>query len=93
MSLAEQIGNIGSEISRARHWEEVGEANSRENALGRALELIDLTLSDSRWQRRLKELSRLRELISDSVVNLKIYHFSLVDLERFCLNFATVIRK
>src|SRR3989344_9359629 len=49
MSLAEQLGNIGSEVSRARRAE--GKQEERfKAATDRALELFDLTLSDVRWR-------------------------------------------
>ncbi len=90
MSLAQQIGNIGSEISRARHWEEMSDFDSREKALERALELVDLTLAGQRQWSRLKELTRLRELICNLIVKSDIYNLSLTDLENFCLNFALI---
>lgn len=34
-------------------------------AMERALELVDLTLVDPRWQKRVGELLRLREVIAD----------------------------
>lgn len=92
-SLAEQLGNIGSEISRARHWEESLDYINREKALERALELLDLTVADKRWQSRLRELTRLREIIDDLIAKTKIYNISLKDLEKFCLGFAMVARK
>lgn len=87
-SLSEQLGNIGSEISRARHWEKMCDFTNKERALERALELLDLTVADKRWQSRLKELTRLREIIGDLMAKTKIYNISLKDLEKFCLGFA-----
>ena len=60
MSLAEQFGNIGSEISRAIKWSARNPDTAR-SALYRALELIDLTLDDPRHRRsapRLREIAR-----------------------------------
>jgi len=54
LSLAEQMGNTGAEIIRAINWQEKNEAEDAANAAGRAIELIDLMISDSRWQRRQK---------------------------------------
>jgi len=45
LSLAEQLGNIGSEISRAERWKTRNPEISRA-AFFRALELLDLTLDD-----------------------------------------------
>ncbi len=51
LSLAEQFGNIGSEISRAINWSARNPDTAR-SALYRALELIDLTLDDPRHRAR-----------------------------------------
>jgi hypothetical protein len=70
MSLAEQLGNVGSEYERALRWKEKGNARYFEGALGRLLELLDLTITDPRWRNhRLKELCRLREFICDELCN------------------------
>ncbi len=61
LSLAEQLGNIGSEISRAARWSGRNDELSR-GALERALELFDLTLDDPRHRRspaRLRELAQV----------------------------------
>ncbi|MBL7141747.1 hypothetical protein ISS21_01470 [Patescibacteria group bacterium] len=92
LSLAEQMGNIGSEISRAGHWEKMGDFNNREKALGRAIELVDLTLVDKHWPNGLKELVRLREVLGDLMIKANIYNISLKSLEDFCLDFAIMAR-
>ena len=66
LSLAEQLGNVGSEINRALNWQNKDEKLFK-NAGARALELLDLTIADSRWKTRLKELARARELICAAV--------------------------
>ena len=58
-SLVEQLANIGSEVHRVIR---AGNDKSRfDNAVARALELFDLTLSDSRWRGRCKDVARIRE--------------------------------
>ena len=47
MSLAEQLGNVGSEIGRASRWQSRNPETAR-LAFHRALELLDLTLADPR---------------------------------------------
>ena len=70
MTLAEQLGNVGSEYERALRWKQKGNAKYFEGAFARMLELLDLTIADPRWQNhRLKELCRLRELICDELMN------------------------
>jgi hypothetical protein len=62
MSLAEQLGNIGSEYDRACRAKEQNNEQRFSGALARFLELMDLTLADTRWHNhRLKELCRVRE--------------------------------
>ena len=60
----EQMANIGSEVERAMSWREKNREYSR-LASDRALELLDLTISDPKNLKRLKELFRLREVLAD----------------------------
>ncbi len=90
LSLAEQLGNIGSEVLRASR-------NKDENILSgpaeRALELFDLTLDDPRWSGRYMEISRAREVFCDAVYGGKLYGSSLKDLVPYFDNFAIAARK
>ena len=65
LSLAEQLGNVGSEVGRMRRWRDRDERLATA-AFDRALELLDLTLADARWRGRLKEIARARELLCDA---------------------------
>ncbi len=68
MPLAEQMGNIGSEVSRATLFYKKGDAEKCFNAVARGLELIDLSLSAAQKANRkgaLKELSRAREFFCE----------------------------
>ncbi|MFA6587697.1 MAG: hypothetical protein WCT08_01370 [Patescibacteria group bacterium] len=61
MSLAEQLGNVGSEYSRARRCKKNGNEQFFEKAFARLLELLDLTITDNRWRgARRRELARVR---------------------------------
>ncbi len=91
LSLAEQLGNIGSEISRALNWRNKDE-KLYINAIYRALELLDLTISDPRWRKRLKEISRVREIFCDATLGGKEYGSSLKDLNRYFFHFAFAAR-
>lgn len=93
LSLAEQMGNIGAEVSRVIHWHEKGDQESKEKALWRALELLDLTISDKRWQGRLLELCRLREIICDLFIGNNTYKTSPKSLQNYFLFFALAARK
>ena len=81
----EKMGHIASEMSRAKHWEERGDAESRARALERALGMIDVTLQCYRDARR-REISRLRELTAHCLTNSKAYDVSLDDLEHYALS-------
>jgi len=93
LSLAEQMGNIGSEFSRAKHWEENGDFDSRQKAFERMIELIDLTISDKRWRSRLSEILRLREVICDLLIRGRNYDVSLESLQNYFLFFALIARR
>ena len=92
LSLAEQLANIGSEVSRAHKWQEKDE-NIFWGAAERALELFDLTLTDSRWKGRLREIARVKELFCDALLGGKDYRSSLRDLEGYFFPFAFFIRR
>lgn len=90
LSLAEQLGNIGSEVHRAARAR--GDEKRFENAVARALELFHLTISDPRWKKRLKELTRAREVFCDAVLGGTEYGTSLEDLDKYFYYFAFAAR-
>ncbi len=63
-SFIDQMGNIGSEIGRAISWRSKNKKLSRE-AFERALELLDLTIEDTKNKSKLKELCLLLETLAD----------------------------
>jgi len=67
LPLVEQMANIGSEVERTISWRGRNTKNS-ETAFDRSLELLDLTIADPRHRRRLRELTRLREVLADYFV-------------------------
>ena len=79
LSIAEQLGHVGSEISRAVRWASRNPDVAR-GAVFRALELIDLTLADHRHRQsvaRLREIARAREVVVDFFVGSNQYGFNL----------------
>jgi hypothetical protein len=61
-SVVEQLGNVGSEVSRAIRARATGNTVRFEAALVRALDLFDLTATDPRWRgARRREILRARE--------------------------------
>ena len=65
LSLLEQLANTGSDVERALSWAAKGNSEYSRMALDRAIELLDLTLADPKNRARLKEISRLREVLLD----------------------------
>jgi hypothetical protein len=92
LSLCEQLGNIGSEIHRALRWRDK-DHNNFEAAVDRTLELFELTLKDKRWQKRLREIARARELFCDAIGGGKEYKTSLQDLDRYFFHYAFCARR
>ncbi len=92
LSLCEQLGNIGSEVSRAQRWLDK-DKKLYQGAVERALELFDLTLKDSRWKGRLREIGRLREVFCDAITGGKEYKSTLKDIERYLFPFAFLSRR
>ncbi|MFA6042271.1 MAG: hypothetical protein WCV85_02940 [Patescibacteria group bacterium] len=69
MTLAEQLGNVGSEYSRARKWKEQGNEQFFGKAFSRLLELLDLTITDNRWHGpRRRELTRVRSGVCEELL-------------------------
>lgn len=63
MPLLQQMANVGSEVERAIRACAQGSSDRSDRALARALELFDLTATDSRWRGgRRREVLRAREL-------------------------------
>jgi hypothetical protein len=92
-SLFEQFGHIGSEISRARLWQERKDIAASNRCMERAFDLIDLSITDVRWQGRLKEICRFREVLGDIYSQSHIYSVSLIELDKYCANFALAARR
>ena len=92
LSLAEQLGNIGSEVWRTLRAKGKDEKRFWQ-AVERALELFDLTLEDSRWLNRKGEIARAREVFCDAVYGGKLYKSSFEDLTRYFDQFAFAAAK
>ena len=86
LSLAQQLGNIGSELSRARHSEEQKDMKAKADSLARSLELLDMSLDDSRWRKKYKEIARLREVVSAWIAESPVYDIRPIELENYCIS-------
>jgi hypothetical protein len=94
LSIAEQLGNIGSEISRAVRWTSRNPA-AAQAALFRALELFDLTLADPRHREsrcRLREIARAREVVVDFFVGGNEYGSTATSLQKYFDAYAVAAR-
>jgi hypothetical protein len=95
LSLAEQMANIGSEISRATRWTGRNPALAQ-TALYRALELIDLTLDDPRHRQsvaRLREIARTREVVVDFFAGANEYGSTAASLLKYFDQFGFAARR
>lgn len=95
LSLCEQLGNTGSEVSRAIKWTGRNPALA-ESALFRALELFDLTLTDPRHRRhpaRLREIARAREVVVDLLAGSNEFRTDSASLLKYFDAFAVAARR
>ncbi|MFH1187638.1 MAG: hypothetical protein V1688_02120 [bacterium] len=73
LNCVEQLANIGSEVERTIKWKEKGNTEFSQNAFFRALELLSLSIDDEKNLSRLKELTRLYEVLVDYFAGENIY--------------------
>lgn len=92
LSLMEQMGNIGSEVGRAISYHQKNEKDRKDKALERALDLFDLTISDPRWKKRLKEITRAREVLCSIFYGNNPYNVSFKKLDKYFYEFAYAAR-
>lgn len=92
MSLAQQLGNVGSEFFRAVSLQDKGDKENSVKSFDETLNLLDLTISDRRWIVRLKELTRLREVICDRMLETKYYEIEPLALHQYFLAFGVAAR-
>src|SRR3989344_3078033 len=92
LSLLEQLAHIGSEVHRAL-LAEGSDKKKFDNAVARALDLFDLTLSDPRLKGRLWEIARVRELFCDAVYGKNEFSTTLSDIDRYLLIFGMAVSR
>jgi len=88
LSLVTQLANIGSEVERAIQARHRGNRDAFQLALERMLELIDLTIADPKNRKRLKEVTRSRELLVDYLCYDNIYHSTDEQWRKYFAGFA-----
>ena len=94
LNLAEQMGNIGSELDRVISWRSKNNAEFAAKAFDRTIELLDLTIADPRWGGpKLKELVRVREVLCDALFGDNEYNTPAEFLSKYFYQFAVAARK
>ena len=94
LTFLEQMANIGSDVNRTIIWKDKNSEYSTKS-IERALELLDLTIADIKNRMRLKELTRLREILVDYFYFDNIYSSSdkLWENYFFAFNYAARLNK
>jgi len=92
VSFVEQMAHIGSEVERAIAWKQKGNASYSQMAFDRALELLDLTLSQRLPPPALREVARVRELLVDWFVGENSYGSSDIVWQKYFRAFTFAAR-
>lgn len=92
LTLMQQLGNIGSEVERTLRAKEKGDSERFQRAFERTLELIDLTLSDQKLSKRLKEILRFREVFCDYCLGLNTYLVTSAQFRKDFLSYGVAAR-
>jgi hypothetical protein len=93
LTLAEQMANVGSEVSRALNWQKKEKKDLSQRAFNRALELIDMTISSIKKYPKLKELFRVREALVDFFYGTNEFASSELLWRKYFDHFAYLARK
>ena len=94
LSLAEQLANVGSEVDRAVAAWGANPTDRFARALGRALELFDLTAGDTRWSGpRRREILRAREEFCRLFFDTHYSEDAARTLQAYFLRFAVLARR
>lgn len=93
LSFVEQMANIGSEIERALNWKVKQNNQYCQQALERALELIELTIQQLTTFSRLKEVARLKEAILDYFYGNNQFKFTDEALRKYFFSFIYAARR
>ena len=93
MTLPRQLGAIGSEFSIYVLFLKKENTIDSAKSLTEVLHLLDLTISDSRWLARVKDLTKFRKVLCDTTSGENINHNSVEKLQDYLLSFALLARK
>jgi len=95
LTLIEQLANIGTDLERHVRWREKNNAKYSQAAFDRVLDLIDLTVSDPKNKKRLREILRTREALIDHFIFDNEYNTTLEQWQKYFyqFNYAAAILK
>ncbi|MBU6139994.1 MAG: hypothetical protein KGP29_00350 [Proteobacteria bacterium] len=91
--LMGQLGNIGSEVSRAINCKNKGNHKISIAAFYRALELTYLTVDDQKNSQRLREILLMREALCDFFVGENQFKSTDKSWQKYFLQFSYAARK
>ena len=88
-SLDRQLANVGTDVSRAIRWKAENNKENSRAAFERSLELLCLSISDPKYTpSTLKELCRLKELLTDYFIFDNQYKSDDTFFERYFYYFS-----
>ena len=93
LSLAAQMANIGSVVSRALNWRSKNNAELSRKAVIRGIELLDLSLAGARSFSRARELARVREALVDYFFGANEFSSTEALWRSYFDHFARAVRK
>lgn len=92
MPFVEQMANIGSEVERAMKWAAKNDTVHHEQAVERALELVDLTLESALRPCAFREVARMREALVDYFFGTNTFASTESSWRNYFLSFACAAR-
>ena len=93
-SIAYQMGNIGSEVSRSLKWARQGNFRRADAAIDRALELFDFTIeANIKNHARLTEILKAREEFCDYFFEKNTWHTDPNKMQKYYDGFVIMMRK
>lgn len=94
MTLAQQLGNVGSDYERALKWKKLQKPELFSNAARRTLAQLDMTLTDSRHRGpRRREIARVREVVCGELFSSSLNPAISSTLAKYFLSMAILARK
>ena len=92
-TFLEQMANIASEVERALSWRTKHNPAYAQRALGRAVELLELTLAHAGSAARLRELTRVKEALVDFLAGNNVYASTEDSWRRYFAPFTYAARR